>query len=55
VPTGTAFRIRLPIEGPGRPGIGGDPQDPGHDVELAVLVGGADALAQTTIHIAGDA
>jgi len=54
-PTGTAFRIRLPIEAAGRPGIGGDPQAPGPDVELAVLVGGGDAVAPTTIHTAGDA
>jgi signal transduction histidine kinase/ABC-type multidrug transport system ATPase subunit len=55
VPTGTAFRIRLPVEAAGRPGTGSDLQDPGQDDELAVLAGGADVVVQPTIRSAGDA
>jgi signal transduction histidine kinase len=53
-PEGTVFRIRLPVEAPGSPGVGSDAQDPAPEDELAALVGGANGAARPALG-AGDA
>jgi signal transduction histidine kinase/ABC-type multidrug transport system ATPase subunit len=51
--TGTAFRIRLPVEAAARPQPASDLRDPGR--ELAVLAAGTDVAVQPTVQSAADA